>query len=272
MERIPVDTSNIFRLRGIYTAFRRKFHCNYYYAGEAHDLWELVIVLHGKIGVTAGANVYTLSEGQAILHEPMEFHRLWSEGDTAPEAIIFTFYADCIPQYSTRIYHDVNLSAVENILSALREAFETDRYCLIRLKDAYAVQAQIALKTLEVFMLKTLTQAAEASAPRSRSAQNYETIVRVLESNLDKNLSVGEIAQMCNMGEVNVKQTFSRYAGMGVMQYFNRIKVTRAAAMLQKGSTVQEVAAALGFASQNYFSTVFKRITGKSPSAYKAER
>lgn len=38
--------------------------------------------------------------------------------------------------------------------------------------------------------------------------------------------------------------------------------------MLKSGMSVKETAAALGFANQNYFSTVFKRITGSAPTKY----
>ena len=104
---------------------------------------------------------------------------------------------------------------------------------------------------------------------KTRPARNYASIVRVLEEHIHENLSVEEIAELCKMSAASVKQTFSRYAGVGIMSYFNRMKVEAAVFMLRSGSSVQETAAALGFSSQNYFSTVFKRIMGKPPTAYK---
>lgn len=53
------------------------------------------------------------------------------------------------------------------------------------------------------------------------------------------------------------------------MKYFNRIKITRATDMIKCGVPVEEVALALGFANQNHFSTVFRRITGNPPSYYR---
>lgn len=84
-----------------------------------------------------------------------------------------------------------------------------------------------------------------------------------------ENLSVPQIAELCNMSQICLQQTFSKYAGMGIIKYFNRLKIEKAIKMLQKGSSVQETADALGFSSQNYFSTTFKRITGKTPTSYK---
>ena len=56
---------------------------------------------------------------------------------------------------------------------------------------------------------------------------------------------------------------------MGVMAYFNKMKIESAQNLIKNGMTVQETANMLGFSNQNYFSTVFKRITGKSPTFYK---
>ena len=53
------------------------------------------------------------------------------------------------------------------------------------------------------------------------------------------------------------------------MEYFNRIKMQRAAELLNEGVSVKQAALQVGFHDQNYFSTVFKRITGHTPSKYK---
>ena len=53
------------------------------------------------------------------------------------------------------------------------------------------------------------------------------------------------------------------------MKYFNNIKITAAKSMLKEGFTVKETSEKFGFSNQNYFSTVFKKITGKSPSDFR---
>ena len=126
------------------------------------------------------------------------------------------------------------------------------------------------IKRWELYLLGLIGQKKQLpQEAHSGPARNYAAIVKVLEDHIHENLSVEEIAQLCNMSPASVKQTFSRYAGMGIINYFNRLKVETAVNMLRSGSSVQETAAALGFSSQNYFSTVFKRILGKPPTAYK---
>ncbi|MBQ5633756.1 MAG: AraC family transcriptional regulator [Clostridia bacterium] len=49
------------------------------------------------------------------------------------------------------------------------------------------------------------------------------------------------------------------------------MKIRRAIIMMNAEKSVKEIASELGFYDQNYFSTVFKRITGKSPIKYKKD-
>lgn len=100
----------------------------------------------------------------------------------------------------------------------------------------------------------------------SQSAKNYSFIVKTINDNVDKRLSINELAAICNMSAVNLQKTFSKYASVGVVEYFNRIKMQKAVELLEQGMSVKQTALLLGFHDQNYFSTVFKRITGNTPS------
>lgn len=91
----------------------------------------------------------------------------------------------------------------------------------------------------------------------------------MLNDNIDKNLAVSDIAKLCNMSEINVKKTFKRYSNMGVIKYFNQLKINNAITKMRSGMSIKETATALGFSSQNYFSTTFKRIIDVTPSNYK---
>lgn len=265
-----VNLPDVFRIQSIYTAFERFYDYNYQFRGERHNFWELVIVMDGQIGVTANTEVFTLSKGQAILHEPMEFHRLWNVENQCTTIIVFSFKAESVPNYHSKTFEIQDINAAKNVLRRIQSAFCFENRNLIGIKEGSITKSQIALKYLETFVLELFNQQMEVRIPTSsRSMKNYTTIVNILESNVDQNLDIAEIARLCNMSEINLKQTFSKYAGMGVKNYFNRLKVNAAIPMIQNGATVQEVSDSLGFSSPNYFSTVFKRITGHVPSYYR---
>ena len=263
------DVTSAMRLCVLCTAFTWPIGERYHFVGERHDFWELVIVTDGEVGVTAGEETRVLKKGEAILHPPMEFHRVWYAGNIPGQILIFSFYAENVPEIAERLFLLPDLHEPERILESIKKSFEMDDGNVISM-DQGNLQCQIALKELEQFLLKLFSERRSVPvAIRSKSAENYIRIVRCLEDNACRNLSVEEIAQLCNMSTVNAKQTFARYAGMGIRNYFNRLKIEKAIPMLRGGIPVQEIAEFLGFSSSNYFSTVFKRITGKSPTDYK---
>jgi len=71
------------------------------------------------------------------------------------------------------------------------------------------------------------------------------------------------------MSKSNLSKIFLKYSGMGVISYYNQMKINYAIPMLKGNMSVKEVAEKLGFENQNYFCTVFKKIKGKAPSHYR---
>ena len=88
---------------GFHTALNRYFRRNYEFAGETHPFYEMVYVVNGTVGITAGDAVYTLCAGQMLLHPPGEFHRIWSECDSEPHVINLSFYAGAMPYCNGRV-------------------------------------------------------------------------------------------------------------------------------------------------------------------------
>ena len=56
---------------------------------------------------------------------------------------------------------------------------------------------------------------------------------------------------------------------MGVMAYFTELKIKKAMELLSGGLSVKETAEELSYSSQFYLSSVFKKVTGITPSKYK---
>jgi len=268
--RSYVDVSGVFVIKKIYTAFEDKFDKDFYFGGEQHNFWEFVTVLEGEIGVTAGSDVFQLKKGQAVIHEPMEFHRIWSEGNTCPTVIIFSFAAENMPPFTSKIFEIADLMEPKIILDDILHAFLVEGFKPIDINLEFGVDYQLAVKKLEMYIIRAVSQkVGSVSVVKSKGAENYAAIINAMENNIDKNLSVADIAKICSMSEINLKKTFSKYSGMGVMKYFNTLKVTAAKEMIKRGVQVSEAASKLGFENQNYFSTVFRRISGKPPSYYK---
>ena len=266
-----VEFTKSFNITALYTAFIDKRPHNYIFKGESHNFWEIMLVLDGAIGATVGSDVILLNKGQAILYEPMEFHRMWCE-NTESEIAVLTFACDNIPIDSTFVFNTEKplRDKMIKIIKAVQNNFEMTNISVIAHKENNFVMSQIVLKQAEEFVLNILGNTRiKTESQKLKSAQNYTHIIKVLEANIYSNLNVPDIAKLCNMSEINLKKTFAKYSGMGIKKYYNTLIMNEATLMLREGLSVAETAQRLSFNDCNYFSTAFKRIMGTSPMSYK---
>lgn len=254
------------KITEIYTVFSREFGPEFRFRGEIHDFWELVCVTSGQISVAADSQIFTLKKGQAILHSPMQFHNITAMENTSSSISVFSFSGEDIPELQNQICEIRDLSAVKTLVELANKYYKVRHGFSIKEPKNQDNSHLIYVKQLELFLLTLTTGFSGELQRNSLSAENYSVIVETINNNLDKRLSVTEIAALCNMSDINLQKTFSRYAGVGVMEYFNRVKMRKATELLEEGLSVKETALRLGFHDQNYFSTVFKRIIGFAPS------
>lgn len=254
-----------FRITSLYTGFSATREKGFHFVGENHDFWEIVCVLEGKLLAAADEQVFVLEKGQAIVHNPMQFHNISCTQECGTEFAIFTFEAKNMPQLQNKVYQIEDLSEVYELCRLANKYFYFKDVIHFDGLKYDLNRAMRFVKRLELFILNLHESVSEDYVLKTASARNYLYIVQLLNQNLSKRLTVKEIAALCNMSAVGVQKTFAKYAGIGVMEFFNRLKIKNAKILLEKGCSVKETALMLGFEDPNYFSTVFKRITGNSP-------
>lgn len=97
-----------------------------------------------------------------------------------------------------------------------------------------------------------------------------DEIVRVkqyVHAHLQEELGVARLAQAVNMSESYFSHMFKRDVGMSLTDYVNRVRIARSKELLEKSELkINEIAELVGFHNTNYFSTLFKKMTGKSPN------
>lgn len=248
-------------IKSFHFSLDRIFGDNYDFAGEMHPFYEIVYVLSGSVGITAGEKVYVLSTGQCLMHSPNEFHRIRSEAGSEPHVLNLSFHAGDMPTSSGRIFEPSD---------ALREEFLE---ISLEVRDGLHNSDLNLLATqrvrLERWLLRAFRDGHESGAIKSSGALRYAEIVCLMQDHISENLQAGDIARLSHMSLSKLKKIFTNYAGMGVSRYFTEMKMRYAAEMLRTGARVGEAASALGYNDQNYFSTVFHRIMGVPPGKYK---
>ena len=91
-----------------------------------------------------------------------------------------------------------------------------------------------------------------------------------MEENPSQNLSINEIAKMCNVSEIYFRRLFKEYSGLSPVEYRIKRKIEKAKSYLDYDNlNISEIADILGFTDTAYFCKQFKAHTGTTPLNYK---
>ena len=101
-----------------------------------------------------------------------------------------------------------------------------------------------------------------------KNAEEY-----VKEHFADQDLSVDEVCRKLNVSAAYFSTIFKKETGKTFVRYLTDYRMEKAVNMLMTGNEkTYVIAEKVGYAEPNYFSYVFKKQFGMSPSKYKAER
>jgi len=122
---------------------------------------------------------------------------------------------------------------------------------------------------LKACLYKVLSELCRHYHTKNILQSKYQVISKgiiYLEENEELDMSVRDIAKMCNVSEIYFRKLFKEYSGMTPVQYKLGRKIERARQYLvYEGKTVRETAEALGFSETAYFCRLFKEKTGITP-------
>lgn len=118
--------------------------------------------------------------------------------------------------------------------------------------------------------------AIDPAEPYIADVARLSTLTNVLEYihlNLDQDVRLIQIARFCGCSESYISHLFKRNMKKSVSEYVNCARVEKARSLLAlEADCLRDIAQKCGFGDPNYFSTVFKRHTGLTPSEYRRER
>ena len=256
----------------LFTFIVREADRKFYFFGESHPFWEMVYVRQGSVGITADERVYTLKEGEMIFHKPMEFHRIWSQDGTSPKYCVFSFTAE---GSALKMLEDAAIKCtgemqtlVEEIVSMRDDAFVMKKEWIIE-KVKNNEKAFLCVSNLERLLCLASISGEKLDVNGEKDSVLFGRAVSYLNENISDKVSVDELAGACFVSTSTIKKVFAKYVACGVNEFFTIMKVNLARKMLGRGMSVSRVSESLGFSNQFYFSSVFKKMTGTTPSKYK---
>lgn len=92
-----------------------------------------------------------------------------------------------------------------------------------------------------------------------------------ISKNFSKNISLGELAAYCAILKSQLIRYFKQYFDKTPLEYITDYRIARAKELIFNCPqlTLKEISYELGFDNQHYFSRVFHKNTGETPTHYK---
>ena len=248
-----------------------------------HEEMELIVVKKGRGLVTLDRESRLLEAGQAVIVLPGQLHgiRQYQQERMEYENIIFRLEMllpkegdVCGPKF-LEPYRDGKLlypawidgSALyhEEMLECIRKMDELSE----QRPRGYPLAVKGWLFQF-FFLLFSRVEPTLAEEGREKSLDKMKRILRRIEVDYGKPLSIKEMAEFSGFSESHFMKFFKNHMGVPFVSYLNDYRLTLAARALAEGQEdVLTVAMDVGFSNVSYFNRLFKKKFRMTPLEYR---
>ncbi|MBE6643878.1 MAG: helix-turn-helix domain-containing protein [Ruminococcaceae bacterium] len=254
---------------------------------ESHEQWELVYIDRGECDIVADGNTFLLKQGEMYFHKPYEKHMLKTVKGIAPNIFIITFSSSSV---ATSYFEDkkihASMSIKQHISAIIHEAsstfdlpFNTPDMQGLKIKENDSLWGgpQSVFLRLELMLIEIIrensyyTEQKKIYFPKDIIEDGFVLkIISFMEKHLYGHFTMSELSRELSFGKTYISKYFSKVSGYSVMNYFTMMKINEAKRLIRETpNNFSEISEMLMFTNSHYFSSVFKKYTGMTPSQYK---
>lgn len=234
--------------------------------------WLLIHTRAGRARIVYPGGELEVGPGETLLYGPRApqdfggvdperpWEIVWAHFEPLPHWLELLRWPEVAP--GIHLLQTTDAPALERIEGLLREA---DRLASSGLPHARL----LARNTLEAAFLWLDVRGSTGHALDARVLAAIDYISR----NPRRRLSVDELARVAHLSSSRFAQLFTRETGLTPRRFVERQRIDRAKQLLELTVLpVNGVAREVGFESQFYFATRFRRATGMTPTGYRARQ
>ena len=110
----------------------------------------------------------------------------------------------------------------------------------------------------------------ENSVNENLQESQKSAIKKYIKENYKRDISAGDVAGILGYSDVYFSKIFKQLFDDTFINYLTKVRIDKAKVLLKDvGFNIKEVGASVGYTDSNYFTKVFKRAVGMSPSEYR---
>ncbi|SDD69849.1 AraC-type DNA-binding protein [Paenibacillus sp. UNCCL117] len=225
-----------------------------------------LFALGGEGRISANGAVYHLRPG-SVFHAGPDVHLEWQATGASHFEYDLLFYSFCEPEtgrgdHPCDRHFVLEPGAVPGVLEGLELLHQSIR----------AAGGLEKLRAKQIFlsvMHQVLSGCQHRESSSSPTKRAIEDAVSYIHGHYMDALTLDELAAMHAMSSKRFSYYFHKYTGYRPIDYAIHCRMERASEMLRTGKfPVRDIAASVGYANPLYFSRVFRKKFGMSPSAY----
>ncbi|WP_069999478.1 helix-turn-helix domain-containing protein [Cellulosilyticum sp. I15G10I2] len=239
---------------------------NWHFKNISHpDHYVLALTIKGECLYRFNDMQYCLQTGDIIFFQKAQMHSVQSNHEKPWSFISTTFDIVFKNEYSKNMINGLDNILRSSDFAQMSVLFKELDHIWSGMNAYYLLKCRSIIMEILYIILSQKTQQGH-STPH---AHTINDICDMILKNYSKNYSVEELAQAADLSYSHFSMIFKDITGFGVTQYQNQVKINKAKNLLLSGEcNVTEVAEQVGFNNIFYFSHLFKKFTGVSPSEY----
>lgn len=253
-----------------------------------HQEYEIYLLLKGQRQIFFDNRAYIAEPGSLILVDSGQIHMSHSvQGDPTAEYERLILYIDRskVEQYD-RVFPELKMAEFihrhygiyklsERQLASILQMY---RQVMQEMDDQLPCsQTAVDLKIIGAFIdfWRENTPVSFLQDKNSKNTGKYTAVYAVsdyVSTHFCENITLDDLASRFYISKYYLSRSFREVTGVGISEYVNILRVQRAQSLLQdKGMTISQVAAAVGFESISYFEKIFKRHLALAPAQYRKQ-
>ena len=238
--------------------------------GRVLQEYQLLYIIEGKGTLsTRKSGRHDITAGDMFLLFPGEWHTYHPDEETGWEEFWIGFQGTNIDHRTetgffapeSPLYH---IGHDETAIALYREAIRTATR-----QEAYFQQLLAGIVNHLLGLMFMTSHNRELSAS-PQLPQIVERARSFMEASVEKEVSMPDVARHLNVSYATFRHTFKKYTGLAPAQYFINLRLHRAKELLRSTpASIKEISYRLHFETPEYFTTLFKKRIGTSPSSFR---
>lgn len=170
----------------------------------------------------------------------------------------------------TKNNHFISIKNIEQIIQCFEDIFNDNYYSINQNAETLRV-VSIIYRILNIISNEHNIETNDISS--SKKEQQIKKIIEYINNNYTTtDISIKKIADAFFFNQAYLTRIFKESTGMSPIKYIIMLRMRRAVELLEKRTfSISQIAYALGYKNQFYFSKEFKRFFGVQPSKYIAK-